>query len=113
LLLLAEVSALPLHTEVATIGNNAAEAEMIQQVLIDAGVTHVNYRTTTAKEVGQKPNSIASAAVAIVAPEIPDSALSGVSNSVKLVPFNINIEQANLLLIKARLGTIKSAKNLG
>jgi DNA-binding transcriptional regulator YhcF (GntR family) len=113
LLLLAEVSALPLHTEVATIGNNAAEAEMIQQVLIDAGVTHVNYRTTTAKEVGQKPNSIASAAVAIVAPEIPDSALSGVNNSVKLVPFNINIEQANLLLIKARLGTIKSAKNLG
>jgi hypothetical protein len=76
-------------------------------------VTHVNYRATTAKEVSQKPSSISGAAVAIVAPEIPDNSLSGVSNSVKVVPFNINIEQANLLLIKARLGTIKSAKNVG
>jgi DNA-binding transcriptional regulator YhcF (GntR family) len=112
LLLLAEVSALPLHTPVAAIGNNKEESEMIQQVLIDAGVTHVNYQTVTAKEVSQKPNSIAGATVAILAPDIAESAVAGVSSSVKVVPFNINIEQANLLLIKARLGTIKSSKNI-
>jgi DNA-binding transcriptional regulator YhcF (GntR family) len=107
LLLLAEVSALPLNTQVLVIGNNVPEAEMMQQILKDAGVTHVQYKLVAAKDI--KPDLVKHSAVALVAPDVTD--LSGVTGSLKTVPFTVNIEQANLLLIKARLATVKAAKN--
>lgn len=108
LLLLAEVSALPLNTQVLVIGNNVAEAEIMQQVLEDAGVTHVQYKLVAAKDI--KPDLVKQSAVALVAPDVAE--LAGVTGSIKTVPFTVNIEQANLLLIKARLATVKAAKNL-
>jgi hypothetical protein len=107
LLLLAEISALPLNTQVLVIGNNTAEAEIMQQVLVDAGVNHVQYKLVAAKEI--KPDMIKQSAVALIAPDVAATTVSG---DIKAVPFNVNIEQANLLLIKARLATVKAAKNL-
>jgi DNA-binding transcriptional regulator YhcF (GntR family) len=107
LLLLAEISALPLNTQVLVIGNNTAEAEIMQQVLVDAGVNHVQYKLVAAKDI--KPDMIKQSAVALIAPDVAATTVSG---DIKAVPFNVNIEQANLLLIKARLATVKAAKNL-
>jgi DNA-binding transcriptional regulator YhcF (GntR family) len=107
LLLLAEISALPLNTQVLVIGNNTAEAEIMQQVLVDAGVNHVQYKLVAAKEI--KPDMIKQSAVALIAPDVAATTVGG---DIKAVPFNVNIEQANLLLIKARLATVKAAKNL-
>ncbi len=107
LLLLAEISALPLNTQVLVIGNNTAEAEIMQQVLVDAGVNHVQYKLVSAKDI--KPEMIKQSAVALIAPDVVATTVSG---DIKAVPFNVNIEQANLLLIKARLATVKAAKNL-
>jgi DNA-binding transcriptional regulator YhcF (GntR family) len=107
LLLLAEISALPLNTQVLVVGNNTAEAEIMQQVLVDAGVNHVQYKLVAAKDI--KPDMIKQSAVALIAPDV---AATTVGADVKAVPFNVNIEQANLLLIKARLATVKAAKNL-
>jgi DNA-binding transcriptional regulator YhcF (GntR family) len=107
LLLLAEISALPLNTQVLVVGNNTAEAEIMQQVLVDAGVNHVQYKLVAAKDI--KPDMIKQSAVALIAPDV---AATTVGADIKAVPFNVNIEQANLLLIKARLATVKAAKNL-
>jgi DNA-binding transcriptional regulator YhcF (GntR family) len=107
LLLLAEISALPLNTQVLVAGNNAAEAEIMQQVLVDAGVTHVQYKLTAAKDI--KPDMIKQSAVVLIAPDV---SAGSIGSEAKVVPFNVNIEQANLLLIKARLATVKAAKNL-
>jgi DNA-binding transcriptional regulator YhcF (GntR family) len=107
LLLLAEISALPLNTQVLVAGNNTAEAEIMQQVLVDAGVTHVQYKLVAAKDI--KPDMTKHSAVVLVAPDISATSIGG---EAKVVPFNVNIEQANLLLIKARLATVKATKNL-
>jgi DNA-binding transcriptional regulator YhcF (GntR family) len=107
LLLLAEISALPLNTQVLVAGNNTAEAEIMQQVLVDAGVTHVQYKLVAAKDI--KPEMTKQSAVVLVAPDIAAASIGG---EAKVVPFNVNIEQANLLLIKARLATVKATKNL-
>jgi DNA-binding transcriptional regulator YhcF (GntR family) len=107
LLLLAEISALPLNTQVLVAGNNTAEAEIMQQVLVDAGVTHVQYKLVAAKDI--KPEMTKQSAVVLVAPDIAAGSIGG---EAKVVPFNVNIEQANLLLIKARLATVKATKNL-
>ncbi len=107
LLLLAEISALPLNTQVLVVGNNTAEAEIMRQVLVDAGVTHVQYKLVAAKDI--KPDVVKQAHVALVAPDVSESVIG---SEIKVVPFNVNIEQANLLLIKARLSTVKAAKNL-
>lgn len=107
LLLLAEISALPLNSQVLVVGNNTPEAEIMQQVLVDAGVTHVQYKLVAAKDI--KPELLKQAVVALAAPGVSESS---VGSEVKVVPFNVNIEQANLLLIKARLSTVKAAKNL-
>jgi DNA-binding transcriptional regulator YhcF (GntR family) len=110
LLLLADVSALPLHAPVAIIASDTTEAEIMQQVLMEAGVTHVKYKTVAATpklQIGEK------VAVAILAVGVADSVVKHLDSSVKITRFSVNIEQANLLLIKARLATVKAAKNLG
>jgi DNA-binding transcriptional regulator YhcF (GntR family) len=113
LLLLADVSALPLHALVAIIASDTTEAEIMQQVLIEAGVTHVKYKTIAAKELTPKSQLADKAAVAIVATSIADNVVKNLESSLKVTRFSVNIEQANLLLIKARLATVKAAKNLG
>jgi DNA-binding transcriptional regulator YhcF (GntR family) len=113
LLLLADVSALPLHALVAIIASDSTEAEIMQQVLIEAGVTHVKYKTIAAKELTPKSQLADKAAVAIVATSIADNVVKNLESSLKVTRFSVNIEQANLLLIKARLATVKAAKNLG
>jgi DNA-binding transcriptional regulator YhcF (GntR family) len=113
LLLLADVSALPLHALVAIIASDATEAEIMQQVLMEAGVTHVKYKTIAAKELTSKSQLADKAAVAIVATSVADSVVKTLESSLKVTRFSVNIEQANLLLIKARLATVKAAKNLG
>jgi DNA-binding transcriptional regulator YhcF (GntR family) len=113
LLLLADVSALPLHALVAVIASDATEAEIMQQVLMEAGVTHVKYKTIAAKELTSKSQLADKAAVAIVATSVADSVVKTLESSLKVTRFSVNIEQANLLLIKARLATVKAAKNLG
>jgi DNA-binding transcriptional regulator YhcF (GntR family) len=113
LLLLADVSALPLHALVAIIASDTTEAEIMQQVLMEAGVTHVKYKTIAAKELTSKSQLADKAAVAIVATSVADSVVKTLESSLKVTRFSVNIEQANLLLIKARLATVKAAKNLG
>jgi DNA-binding transcriptional regulator YhcF (GntR family) len=113
LLLLADVSALPLHGQVAMVATDANEADMMQQVLMEAGVTHVKYKTVTAKELAQKPQVMDKSMVAIVSSSVPQTSVKNIPSSIKVTPFSINIEQANLLLIKARLATVKAAKNIG
>jgi DNA-binding transcriptional regulator YhcF (GntR family) len=113
LLLLADVSALPLHALVAIVASDTTEAEIMQQVLIEAGVTHVKYKTIAAKELTSKSQLADKAAVAIVATSVADSVVKTLESSLKVTRFSVNIEQANLLLIKARLATVKAAKNLG
>jgi DNA-binding transcriptional regulator YhcF (GntR family) len=113
LLLLADVSALPLHALVAIVASDTTEAEIMQQVLMEAGVTHVKYKTIAAKELTPKSQLADKAAVAIVATSIADNVVKNLESSLKVTRFSVNIEQANLLLIKARLATVKAAKNLG
>jgi DNA-binding transcriptional regulator YhcF (GntR family) len=113
LLLLADVSALPLHALVAIVASDTTEAEIMQQVLMEAGVTHVKYKTIAAKELTSKSQLADKAAVAIVATSVADSVVKTLESSLKVTRFSVNIEQANLLLIKARLATVKAAKNLG
>jgi DNA-binding transcriptional regulator YhcF (GntR family) len=113
LLLLADVSALPLHALVAIVASDTTEAEIMQQVLMEAGVTHVKYKTIAAKELTSKSQLADKASVAIVATSVADSVVKNLESSLKVTRFSVNIEQANLLLIKARLATVKAAKNLG
>jgi DNA-binding transcriptional regulator YhcF (GntR family) len=112
LLLLADVSALPLDAQIAMIANDSAEAEVMQQVLIAAGVSHVTYKAVTPKELTPKGQALERAKVAIVSPTVPDSALKNIPNGIKVSSFSVTIEQTNLLLLKARLATVKAAKNV-
>jgi DNA-binding transcriptional regulator YhcF (GntR family) len=113
LLLLADVSALPLHGQVALVATDSNEADMMQEVLEQAGVTHVKYKTVVAKDLAQKAQAVDKSMVAIIANGVPQAAVKNIPSSIKVTPFSINIEQANLLLIKARLATVKAAKNIG
>jgi DNA-binding transcriptional regulator YhcF (GntR family) len=108
--LLTQISSLPRNALMLVICLEVAGGEVMQQMLQQAGISHIKFQTLGLEYLQQNYQLLEQADVVCVSRAVSDYVRQHSPKPDKIMVFNFSLDETNMSVLKARLAAIQLAK---
>ena len=109
--LLAHISSLPRNALMLLICEEEATCEEMKQMLQQAGISHINFKTLSLNSLQQSPQLLEQADAVCASRIVEDYVRQNSSQPSEVMIFNFSLDETNMSVLKARLAAIQLAKS--
>lgn len=105
--LLITIALKPRNALILLIDQEVAESEKMKKMLQQASISHVKYQTLGLEDIKKDPQLLEQASLICVYKKVKDYVYQHTPQPNKIMIFNLNLDETDMSVLKARLSTIQ------